>query len=164
MITHLNVIANVCQIQTFEKPAREKLGIKTQTGLGLLPLGHIYGLTLVAHAAQYRGDSVIILPRFELATFLSAVQRFRIELLSVVPPILIQMLRNGEKCNEYDLSSVRYVNSGAAPLGKEVMDDMAKAYPQWKIAQAYGTSFLSSPSYSFLLVYFMSMFLIFKRC
>lgn len=140
MVSHRNVIANVLQMHIFEAPSRTQLKVDTQVNLGLLPLSHIYGLTIVAILSQYRGDEVVILPRFELKSFLHAVQRFRIEQLYVVPPILIQMMSLLEECRKYDLSCVRYVFSGAAPLGREVVDDLSKAYPAWHIGQAYGES------------------------
>lgn len=138
MISHYNIIANILQTHIYESVPREKRGIKTQTGLGLLPFSHIYGLTLVAHVAHYRGDSLIVLPRFELKSFLNAVQRFKIEHLSIVPPILIQIRSNQEICNKYDLGSIRALTCGAAPLGTEVAEDLHKLYPKWFIGQAYG--------------------------
>src|SRR5262245_47161797 len=138
MLSHQNIICNILQSYVFDGPALKTMGVKTQVSLGLLPLGHAYGLTLVAHAAQYRGDEVIILPKFELKSFLEAVQRFKIELLYVVPPIVIQMIRNQDVCANFDLSSVRYLSSGAAPLGVELVNDVRKTYPKWHIGQAYG--------------------------
>lgn len=140
MISHVNVIANVIQADMYDAVARKEYGIDTQVMLGLLPLSHIYGLTLVALLSQYRGDEVIILPRFELDSFLAAVQRFRIEQLNVVPPILIQIVSNQDKCDRTDLSSVRNVFSGAAPLGSELVEDMLKRYPKLHIGQGYGKS------------------------
>lgn len=55
-----------------------------------------------------------------------------------VPPIIIAMLRNQEACNQHDLSSVRAVFTGAAPLGAETAADLQKQYPHWLIRQAYG--------------------------
>ena len=140
MISHRNVIANIIQASSYEEPARKHYGVSTQVMLGLLPLSHIYGLTLVALLSQYRGDEVIILPRFELDSFLASVQRFRIEQLSVVPPVLIQMISNRDKCDAVDLSSVRMVFSGAAPLGSELVEDLLRRYPKWHVGQGYGRS------------------------
>lgn len=138
MISHYNVIANVIQATVFEDAARKKNGVDTQIILGLLPLSHIYGLTLISLLSEYRGDSVIILPKFELDSLLAAVHNFKINQLSVVPPILIQMLHNKEQCDKYDLSSVRWVFSGAAPLGSEVPEALMRRYPQWGVGQGYG--------------------------
>lgn len=138
MISHRNVIANVLQLSTYEINSRKKLGVDTQVMLGLLPFSHIYGLVPVAHMSTWRGDEIIVLPRFEMPTFLAAVQRFKIEHISVVPPILIQILRNQDECRKYDLDSIRFVYTGAAPLGKETVDDLLKIYPKWHIGQGYG--------------------------
>ncbi len=85
MISHRNVIANVLQIEAQEKPARDRRKDGgTEVALGLLPLSHIYGLVVVAQASTYRGDGVIILPKFELSTFLQAIQTQKIEALYLV--------------------------------------------------------------------------------
>ncbi len=84
MISHRNVIANAIQMSSYEAVARKKQGIDTQVEMGLLPLSHIYGLVVIAHAAVYRGDEIVILPKFELETFLAAVQRFKVEHIPVV--------------------------------------------------------------------------------
>jgi len=141
MISHRNVIANVLQICASDSVARDQIGLQTQTTLGVLPFSHIYGLVLVGLVGHFRGDQVVVLPKFDLTSVLAAVQNYRIEQLSVVPPMLIQMISNREKCDKYDLSSVRWVFSGAAPLGSEVIDDLLKRYPSWRIGQGYGKSF-----------------------
>jgi acyl-CoA synthetase (AMP-forming)/AMP-acid ligase II len=88
MISHRNVISNVLQIATYEKPVRDRRskngGDPTEVGLGLLPLSHIYGLVVIAQASTYRGDGVIILPKFELPTFLQAIQTHKINTLYLV--------------------------------------------------------------------------------
>ncbi len=90
MISHRNVISNVLQISTFEKPYRDSLkdaGIQsdyTDVALGLLPQSHIYSLVVICHATTYRGDQVINLPKFELRQYLEAIQRFKINTLYLV--------------------------------------------------------------------------------
>jgi ribosome assembly protein SQT1 len=86
MISHVNVIANVLQIATYEKPVRDKrpAARHSEVSLGLLPLSHIYGLVVIAQTGTYRGDEVIILPKFELQSYLSAIQKYKIETLYVV--------------------------------------------------------------------------------
>lgn len=143
MISHRNIIANVVQSTVFELPARKKQGVETQVTLGLLPLSHIYGLTMNALLGQYRGDEVVILAKFELITLLKAIERFKLAQINVVPPLLIQLLGSKET-DKYDLSSVRFVFSGAAPLGTELTEDLLKKFPSWKIGQGYGM--FSSPN------------------
>ncbi|KAK0648296.1 hypothetical protein B0T16DRAFT_324344 [Cercophora newfieldiana] len=138
MISHRNVIANILQHVTYETVGRKKRGIETQVALGLLPMSHIYSLVVTSHCSTWRGDEVIVLPKFEFDAYLAAIQRFKIEQLYIVPPIIIRMLQSHDECKKYDLSSVRFVFSGAAPLGQETIQNLLKLYPKWLVAQAYG--------------------------
>ncbi|KAJ5034990.1 uncharacterized protein L3040_008255 [Drepanopeziza brunnea f. sp. 'multigermtubi'] len=140
MISHKNVISNVIQIGLAEKPARDARpeNEKTEVVLGLLPLSHIYGLVVIAQASTYRGDGVIILPKFELQSFLKAIQIHKIRTLYLVPPIIIQLAKDQQAVSKFDLSSVRGIFTGAAPLGAETAEDLQKVYPSWKIRQGYG--------------------------
>ncbi|EMT73792.1 Putative 4-coumarate--CoA ligase 3 [Fusarium odoratissimum] len=145
MISHYNVIACTLMIHTFESITRAQDNIDTQVALGLLPFSHIYGLVVIAHIAQYRGDEIIVLQRFQLDQLLASIEKFRIEQLSVVPPIIVQILSNQEKCQKYNLNSVRLVFSGAAPLGGETIQKLLELYPKWRISQGYGLT-EASPS------------------
>ncbi|KAF5651617.1 putative phenylacetyl ligase [Fusarium sp. NRRL 25303] len=138
MISHRNVISNVLQHVTYDSVVRRKKGVETQAVTGFLPFSHIYGLVIAAHTCTWRGDQIIVLPKFEFNDFLKSVQEFKIRQLLVVPPIIIQVLRFKDICAKYDLSSVQFVYCGAAPLGEETISDMKKLYPDWTIAQAYG--------------------------
>ncbi|KAI8938201.1 hypothetical protein NX059_005862 [Plenodomus lindquistii] len=145
MISHRNVIANTLQIKTFEKPYRDTI-IKdvrnqsdyTENALGLLPMSHIYGLVVICHSSMYRGDGVIVLPKFEFASTLQAIQDYKINSLFLVPPIIILMTKNKPLLDKYDLSSVWSLFTGAAPLGSETAEDLQKIFPSWKIRQGYG--------------------------
>ncbi|KAI4175363.1 MAG: hypothetical protein LQ343_001738 [Gyalolechia ehrenbergii] len=143
-ISHRNVIANTLQISTYEKPCRERLrkpgdkNIPSEVALGLLPQSHIYALVVICHATIYRGDQVINLPKFELHSYLKAIQRFKINGLYLVPPIVIMMMKQEQTCKSYDLSSVTGIFTGAAPLGEETAEEFQKQYPNWKIRQGYG--------------------------
>ncbi|KAH7634442.1 hypothetical protein B0T09DRAFT_296074 [Sordaria sp. MPI-SDFR-AT-0083] len=138
MISHRNVIANTMQYCIFEDVGRKKNGVETQVELGLLPFSHIYGLVVVAHSATWRGDELIILPKFEFNDFLQAIERFKINHLPLVPPIVVRMLSSRDTLKKFDLSSVRQVFTGAAPLGKETQDELLKLFPKWKVGQGYG--------------------------
>jgi acyl-coenzyme A synthetase/AMP-(fatty) acid ligase len=60
--------------------------------------------------------------------------------------MIIQLLREKETSKKYDLSSVRFVFSGAAPLGEEVMKEVEQMFPTWNVAQAYGNNLYLPPS------------------
>lgn len=85
MISHRNVIANCLQLKTLEQKQRAtRPGNGSEVCLGLLPLSHIYGLVVIAQGSTYRGDGVIILPKFELDSFLNAITKFKIQCLYLV--------------------------------------------------------------------------------
>ncbi|KAI9711535.1 MAG: hypothetical protein M1820_002099 [Bogoriella megaspora] len=144
MISHHNVIANTLQIKAYETKYRESkrqpgtFSEYSETVLGLLPMSHIYGLVVICHSSIYRGDQVIVLPRFEFNPFCAAIQNYKINTLFLVPPIIINMVNNKKSLDQYDLSSVESIFTGAAPLGKEVAEDLSKMYPKWIIRQGYG--------------------------
>jgi acyl-CoA synthetase (AMP-forming)/AMP-acid ligase II len=143
MISHRNVIANTMQIQRFDKTYRDTKLAPGQTqyldnALGLLPMSHIYSLVVMSHAGPYQGDGTIILPKFEMKSYLTAIQKFKINSLYLVPPIIILMAKNKNVLDQFDLSSVQIIFTGAAPLGKETADELSKQYPTWLIRQGYG--------------------------
>ena len=140
MISHYNVIANTIQHTLAEKPHRDKLGPARHVAMGVLPFSHIYALVPICHSSTYRGEQIVVLPKFELKPYLDAVARFHVSILYVVPPIIISMIKNKSLCDKYDLSSVIAVYTGAAPLGAETAHEVQKQYPKWRIRQAYGSS------------------------
>lgn len=144
MVSHRNIIANIIQLTVFESFYRRQHNIDSQVLLGLLPFSHAYGLVIMAHTAPYRGDQVIVLPNFQLGTLLTAVQSFKIEQLNIVPPILVQMVSSHEKCKKFDLSSVRFIYTGGAPLGIETIRSLSDLYPHWRIGQVYGKRLMPS--------------------
>jgi acyl-CoA synthetase (AMP-forming)/AMP-acid ligase II len=101
-------------------------------------MSHIYSLVVITHVAPYLGDGCIILPKFEMQLYLNAIQKFKINTLYLVPPIIILMTKSKEVCDKFDLSSVKNIFTGAAPLGKETADELSKQYSGWTIRQGYG--------------------------
>ncbi|KIW75667.1 hypothetical protein Z517_10409 [Fonsecaea pedrosoi CBS 271.37] len=139
MISHRNVIANTIQISTYDKPARDAIAPNYRdVALGLLPQSHIYGLIVICHCSTYRGDQVVILPKFDLTNYLTAIEKFKINTLYIVPPIIIAMVKNQDQTKKYDLSSVVSIFTGAAPLGKETAEELAAQFPAWQVRQGYG--------------------------
>ena len=89
MISHRNVIANTLQLRAFEsrrlEALRRKHGPKYhEVVLGLLPLSHIYALIAIAHSQVFQGAKVVILPKFEIKSYLQALQDYQVKTLYVV--------------------------------------------------------------------------------
>jgi acyl-CoA synthetase (AMP-forming)/AMP-acid ligase II len=81
---------------------------------GVLPFFHSMGQWAMNVTLAY-GGTIVTLPRFELPAFLAAVEQHRITLAHAVPPIVLA-LANAPIVADYDLSSLRLVACGAAPL------------------------------------------------
>lgn len=88
MISHRNVISNIMQISAYESLCRNG---RKGVALGLLPLSHIYGLIVIAQASTYRGDTVIVMPKFELRSYLQAIQAYKINTLYLVSIIKLYL-------------------------------------------------------------------------
>lgn len=106
--------------------------------LGLLPASHVYGVVLISHMATYRGDKVVVLPKFDMHQMLESIEKYRINTFSIVPPIIVQLGRSPELLHQYDLSSINTVLSGGAPLDDETLGRLEKWCPSWTFRQGYG--------------------------
>lgn len=135
MLTHRNIIANLCMVNgamgKWYSSANDKF-------LGVLPFFHIYGLTALIHQTLHRGIELVVMPGFDLEVFLKTVQGHKITFIYVAPPILVRLARD-KSVDNYDLSSVKMITSGAAPLSRELVDAVHKRL-NVKISQAYGLS------------------------
>ncbi|BGP16026.1 hypothetical protein JCM10213_004806 [Rhodosporidiobolus nylandii] len=110
---------------------------KSDVLIALLPLNHIYGLTKLLHWPVMHGNPVVISPRFELNTLCGLIQRWRVTVLLLVPPIALHLARQPD-VKKYDLSSLRVIMSGAAPLGPELEEELANGLPGCEVFQGYG--------------------------
>ena len=135
MLSHRNIIADVLMITGavggWYKSGSDKF-------LGVLPFFHIYGLTGLVHQPLYRGIELVVMPAFNLEVFLRAIQDYKITFIYVAPPVVVRLARD-PTVDKYDLSSVRMITSGAAPLTRELVDSVHKRL-KIKINQAYGLS------------------------
>lgn len=88
MLTHRSIATNLEQLRPFI-PMGEGDRI-----LAVLPFFHIYGLTALMNAPLRCGSTVVVLPRFDLAQFLEAIQTHRISGLYVAPPIVLALAKH----------------------------------------------------------------------
>ncbi|MFD8478406.1 AMP-binding protein [Kitasatospora sp. NPDC059673] len=136
MLTHRSVSTNLAQIEGLLKTAPgERI-------LAVLPFFHIYGLTALLNRPLRARCTVVVLPRFDLEQFLTAIQNHRIEAVYVAPPIALALAKH-PLVDRYDLSSVRYVLSAAAPLDAGLAAACARRLGLPHLLQAYGMTELS---------------------
>ena len=140
MLTHHNLVANLRQMEGL------CYFYETDTLICVLPLFHIYGLVVVLNMGLYTGATVVMMPRFDLETFLKAAQDYEVSLAHIVPPIVLSLSKNPIVDN-YRLPKLRTLFSGAAPLGEELtracMDRLG-----CNIRQGYGMTETSPVTHS----------------
>lgn len=142
MLSHRNIVANILQSNSIEG---RNLSWKNDTLVAFLPFFHIYGLTCIMHFSMFSGIKLIIMDRFDLEKFCQQVQSRKVTFAMVVPPVVLLLAKHPLVSN-YDLSSLRMMNSGAAPLTKELQ---AAVYARIKVPvkQGYGLSETSPTSH-----------------
>ncbi|KAM3525494.1 hypothetical protein MY4038_007284 [Beauveria bassiana] len=131
MVSHANVIAQCLQMRKVTAADHDR-------HLAALPFYHITGLVHQFHLPILLNANVYIVPKFSLAVALGAVVEYKIKEVLLVPPILIQMVRQPELIASYNLSHVRRFCSGAAPLSQEILTALEKMFPGTGFKHAYG--------------------------
>ena len=135
MLTHHNLVANLEQLGGHLELAADEVCY------AVLPFFHIYGMQVLMNFTLSRGVTVVTVPRFDLVKMLELVQEQRITRLFLVPPIVLALAKH-PVVDKYDLSSVKQIFSGAAPLGGELAE-AAAARLNCSVAQGYGMTELS---------------------
>ncbi|GES57963.1 acetyl-CoA synthetase-like protein [Aspergillus terreus] len=141
MLSHRNIIANSLQLAAGESGHLTWNGGPDGKGdrvLAFLPFFHIYGLTCLVHQTLYQGYQLVVMQKFDLEKWCEHVQNYKITFSYVVPPVVL-LLSKHPVVDKYDLSSLRMMNSGAAPLTQELVEAV---YARIKVGikQGYGLS------------------------
>jgi acyl-CoA synthetase (AMP-forming)/AMP-acid ligase II len=145
MLTHRNLVANIAQIDGLKDFVHVPIDADDVL-LGLLPFFHIYGMTVIMLASLFVGATVVTMPRFDLQQMLEIRQRYGITYAHVVPPIILALAKH-PIVDRYDLSGMRGLMSGAAPLGAAVAG-LARDRLGCEVMQGYGMTELSPVSHS----------------
>ncbi|KAI1764737.1 acetyl-CoA synthetase-like protein [Hypoxylon sp. FL1150] len=141
-LTHANIVANLFQLAHCERlNGLHHSGPPDGHGdkqIAVLPFFHVYGLTCIALQSIYMGIPVVVLPKFDLDRFCSAIQDHGVTYASIPPPVVLALAKHPTVA-KYDLSSLKWMNSGAAPLGRDLVEQV------WRrltipVMQGYGLS------------------------
>ena len=130
MLTHYNMVANINQLTGIEAIAYDDVLI------AVLPFYHIFGFQVIMNVSMWVGATVITVPKFDLAVFLKTVQDYGATRSHLVPPIIL-LLAKSPVVDEYDVSSLRIITCGAAPLSKELTKEAMERL-DCVIKQGYG--------------------------
>ncbi len=139
MLSHHNLVANIAQVIAPAGLAEdEKL-------IAVLPFFHIYGMQVIMNCGLRVGATVITMPRFDLEQFLDLHQRYAVTRSFVAPPIVVALAKH-PIVDSYDLSALRQVFSGAAPLSAELSEEAGRRLG-CEVVQGYGMTEMSPVSH-----------------
>jgi acyl-CoA synthetase (AMP-forming)/AMP-acid ligase II len=130
MLTHRNLVANI--VQTGDVQGLDEDDVM----VGCLPFFHIYGMTVIMNLGIRSGVPIVTMPRFDLEQFLDLIERHRVTRAFIVPPIAVALAKH-PAVDSRDLSSIRQVMSGAAPLGPELAGQVSERLGTF-VMQGYG--------------------------
>jgi len=139
ILTHRNLVANLCQIQPLQRGGHD-----TKI-LAVLPFFHIYGMTVMMNAGIHRRQTVVTMPRFDLAEFLQVISAHRVGRVYIAPPLAVALAKH-PIVDDYDLSCVEVILSGAAPLDAELGGAVGRRLG-CEVLQGYGMTEMSPVSH-----------------
>lgn len=132
MLTHKGLVTSVAQQVDGENP--NLYYGEDDVVLCVLPLFHIYSLNSVLLCGLRAGATIVIMPKFEIGSLLELIQKYKISVVPIVPPIVMAIAKY-PSLDKYDLSSLRVLKSGGAPLGKELEDTVRTKFPNVTLGQ-----------------------------
>src|SRR6266852_4255291 len=139
MLTHYNLVATLRQMETVDV-------LRSQdTTICVVPCYHLYGLHIVINLALRTGATVVMLRQFDLENFLRALEKYQVNVVPAVPPIVLA-LSASPLVDRYDLSKLEALHCGAAPLSTEVANSCSERLGL-RISYGYGMTELSSVSH-----------------
>jgi acyl-CoA synthetase (AMP-forming)/AMP-acid ligase II len=135
MLSHRNLVANMVQSEAVLAVSPDDVVI------AVLPFFHVYGMCLIMNLGLLAGATLVTMPRFELEQFLDLLERHQVTRAYVVPPIVLALAKH-PAVDGRDLSALRHILSGAAPLGAELAEDVAERIG-CSVTQGYGMTEMS---------------------
>ena len=130
MLTHRNLVANLVQGAAMVTSEPDDVVV------AVLPFFHVYGLQILMNFMLREGVTTVTLPRFDLEEFLKVMQDHAVTRAYLVPPIVLALAKH-PIVDRYDLSPLKSIISGAAPLSTELADEVT-ARLGVEVLQGYG--------------------------
>jgi long-chain acyl-CoA synthetase len=132
MLTHANIAANARQVAMWDPDMQEG----EARIVGVLPLFHVFAMTVVMNMGLLIGAELVLLPRFEIAMVMKALRRRRPTQFPGVPSLFHALLEY-PKLSPEDLQSLEFCLSGGAPLPSEIRTEF-EALTGCRLVEGYG--------------------------
>jgi acyl-CoA synthetase (AMP-forming)/AMP-acid ligase II len=142
MLTHWNLVSMLRQMEATEAFS------SNDTMVCVVPMYHLYGLHIVVNLGLSQGATIVTLPRYDLNQFLQTLEKYKVTIAPLVPPLVLALSRAPE-VDDYDLSALELIHCGAATLA----DNVARACSerlQCQVRYGYGLTEVSPLSHASL--------------
>ncbi|MBP2475979.1 acyl-CoA synthetase (AMP-forming)/AMP-acid ligase II [Crossiella equi] len=140
MLTHRNLVANIEQFkQVVHIQPEDRV-------LAVLPFFHIYGMQVTMNHALAVKAGVVTMPKFDLTEFLRIIGEHRTSHVYIAPPVAVALAKH-PVVDQYDLSAMKMLFSGAAPLDAELAHAVSKRLGV-EVRQGYGMTEMSPVSHA----------------
>ncbi len=110
-----------------------------QRVLVVAPMYHMNALCTSLYTLSV-GSTEILLPRFDTRRFIEAIERFTCDVVTIVPTMLAMMLLEPDVLERTNLSSVKTLRMGSAPVSERLWEEANRLFPGAFIQNAYGTT------------------------
>ncbi|KAL6997007.1 hypothetical protein U1Q18_007130 [Sarracenia purpurea var. burkii] len=131
-LTHRNFIAVVGGFHYNERGVKDDAPPRPLS-LFTLPFFHVFGFSMLIRVVS-NGETLVLMERFNFEGMLTAVEKYKVTYVPVSPPLVVALAKS-ELVAKYDLSSLRLLGCGGAPLGKEVSERFTARFPAIELVQ-----------------------------
>jgi long-chain acyl-CoA synthetase len=130
LLTHKNLYSNAVNSAAHNETEKG-------TTIGVLPLAHVYGLT-ISNTCYITGSSIVVFSKFDPNDVFEAIEKYKVRSFSAVPAMIHAMLAS-PSADSYDTSSLETVGSGSAPLPIALLNGFQQKFGA-KVLEGYGLS------------------------
>ncbi|KAJ2726267.1 hypothetical protein GGI07_000744 [Coemansia sp. Benny D115] len=145
ILSHHNIIANILQAKAVHSQPDNP--DEPRTSVAVLPMFHSFGLLFLCFLMPINQTATVIMPKFEMSEFLRLIKDYQVTETMLVPPIVNALAKMSKQSVYQDISSLRQIVVGAAPLSPETIQALETHMPQLQVLQGYGLT-ESSPAIS----------------
>ncbi|XP_052211014.1 4-coumarate--CoA ligase-like 6 isoform X2 [Diospyros lotus] len=136
-LTHRNFIAMIKHFVGFEASQYEYLN-EENVYLAVLPMFHVYGLSLFVMGLLSLGSAIVIMRKFDVEELTGAIEKYKVTHFPVVPPLLTALTARAKSVRGSVWKSLKQVSSGAAPLSSKKIEEFVHTFPHVDFIQGYG--------------------------